>query len=221
MKNAAANSRQRATRTVEQRPSPNDTANAELSASGKEALQCSLMHRNRAESPTLAAVKVNPESRLNAAQQLQILDMFLAGYGYSAIARQLHRNRRTVTRICKSPEIEAKMEELKGRLLGESDDWVESINFAVRHEMDGRLAYQLAKDFGVIPSPAKNLPAEKQNSNSWESIDPHRLAMARELGLEAMRRASAMRLEDDQLEKLAQKDKVQPVRKCRLFDSRD
>jgi len=44
------------------------------------------------------------------------------------------------------------------KLLAESDAWAESINFAVTHELDGRLAYALAKAFGVIPTPEKKMP---------------------------------------------------------------
>ena len=147
-----ANSPQRATRTVKQRPSPNDSANEELPAYRKEAPQCSLMHRKRAAIPTVAAIKLSPEFRLNAAQQFQIVEMFFAGYSYSAIARQLHRNRRTVTRICTSRKIQETVREMKAKLLAESDAWLESINFAVTHETDARLAYKLSEAFGIIPT---------------------------------------------------------------------
>jgi hypothetical protein len=213
-----ANSRHRATRAVE-RPSPNDSANEELSGPRKEAPQCSLMRRNRAESPNLAGIKLNPESRLNAAQQLQILDMFLAGYGYSAIARQSHRNRRTVTRICKSRDVLAKIQEQKAKLLGESDSWLESINFAVTHEMNGEIAFRLLRAFGAIPSPEKK--AEPQRQNIWESVDPQQLVRAMVLGQIARERGSSRPPEADDLEKLMRNDQGQSNRKCRLFDCRD
>jgi hypothetical protein len=50
-----------------------------------------------------------------------------------------------------SPEIRALREELEGKLLGESGDWVESINFAVRSEMDGALSFKMLERFGAIP----------------------------------------------------------------------
>ena len=217
MKNSAASSWHRATPNVEC-PSPNDTANEELSASGKEAPQCSPMHRSRAESPTLAAIKLNPESRLNAAQQLQIVDMFLAGYGYSAIARQLHRNRRTVTRICRSRDVQAMIQKQREKLIAESDSWMESIAFAVETELDGRLGYKLCEAFGIIPSLSKKAAPAKPQDN-WQSIDPYQLAMARELGLIAMERASSR--PPEAVEKLAQKDPIRSNPKRRLFDCRD
>jgi DNA-binding CsgD family transcriptional regulator len=217
-----ASSRQRATRTVEQRPSPIDSANEEPSGCRKEAPQCSLMRRNRAETRSVVAIKLSPESRLNAAQQLQIVKMFFAGCSYSAIARQLHRNRRTVTKICTSREIQDTVREMKEKLLAESDAWLESINFAVETEPHGEMAFRLALAFGiipVIPRPEKKTKPAKQHG--WESMDPHQLAVAKVLAMEAQRRAALPPLENDELEKLVREDKVQSERKSRLFANRD
>ena len=197
----SANSRQRATHTVEQHPSPNYSANEEPSGCRKEAPGCSLMHRKRAETRSVAAIKLSPESRLNAAQQLQIVQMFFAGYSYTAIARQLHRNRRTVTRICTTPEIQDTVREMKQKLLAESDAWLESINFAVTHETDGRLAYKLSEVFGIIPSPSKKAAPVKPRDD-WQGVDPQTLARAKVLGQIAMERGSSPPPEADELEKL-------------------
>lgn len=130
------------------------------------------MHRKGAENPGVAAIKLNPESRLNAAQQLQIVDLFFAGYSYSAIARQLHRNRRTVTRICASREIQDTVREMKEKLLAESDDWLESINFAVTHETDGALALRLCTAFGIVPIiPSPEKKTEPAKHNDWEGVE--------------------------------------------------
>ena len=217
-----ANCRQRATRTVKQRPSPNEFANEELSICREEAPECSLMHRNAAEIPTVAAIKLSPESRLNAAQQLQIVDLFFAGYSYSAIARQLHRNRRTVTRICRSREIQDTIREQKEKLLAESDAWLESINFAVETELHGELALRLCTAFGivpVIPSPEKKTKPAKRSD--WAGVDPQTMARAKMLGQIATERASVLRLENGELEKLVRTDPVEPNGKARLFSKRD
>jgi hypothetical protein len=72
---------------------------------------------------------------------------------WSAISRRTHHARETCRKVARySPVIEEKREELRARLLGESDDWVESINFAVRNELDGQMAYRLLKNHGVIPT---------------------------------------------------------------------
>jgi hypothetical protein len=54
--------------------------------------------------------------------------------------------------------------------------------------------------------------------NGWESIDPHQLAIARELAIEAQRRAALPTLEKDEF---VRKEQVESDRKCRLFAERD
>src|SRR5215470_13598208 len=120
--------------------------------------------------------------------QTEILQLYLQGCSLCEIARRTGRARQTITKICRLPDVQAKIEELRGKLLGESDDWAESINFAVRHETDGRLAYKLLQAFGAIPSAEKRVPAEKQNNP--ESIDPELLAKARILGMVALERGA-------------------------------
>jgi hypothetical protein len=97
--------------------------------------------------------------------QLKILRLYLQGKSFCEISRRTHRARQTVTKVCRSPEVQQKFQELKERLLGESDDWVESINFAVTHEVNGALAYQLLKDFGVIPVHDQDVAASRARSS--------------------------------------------------------
>ena len=141
------------------------------------------------------------------------------GFSLREIARRTHRARQTCTKICRSGEIQTKVQQLKHRLLGESDAWLESLNHAITHEMNGALAYKLLQAFGVVPRPEKNVPAEKQND--WESIDPEVMARATALGQIAMERGSSPPPEADELEAQVQKTKVQSERKSRLFDCRD
>ena len=108
----------------------------------------------------------------------------------------------------------------KERLLGESDDWLESINFEVTHETDGRLGYKLSEAFGIIPSPSKKAAPVKQQDD-WKGVDPQTLARARILGQVASERASLMRLENDELEKLMRRDPVESNGKARPFSKRD
>jgi hypothetical protein len=111
--------------------------------------------------------------------------------------------------------------EQRERLLAESEAWLESINFAVTQEPDGRLAYKLSEVFGIIPSLSKKAAPVKPQDD-WKGVDPQTLARAKVLGQIAMERASAMRLENDEMEKLVQKDPIESNRKSsRLFDNRD
>src|SRR5215469_8992934 len=180
---------------------------------------CATMNTNvqkKANEPVLAS---SATLRTSPVAQTQIIGLYLAGHNFVEIARQLHRDRRTVAKICRSEDVQAKVREIREKLLAESDDWAESINFAVRHETDGRLAYALAKAFGVIPSPEKKMPIEKQNS--FESVDPPTLAAAKLLATEALRRGSLPPLEANELEELARTKPVPSKPKSRLFDDRD
>jgi hypothetical protein len=165
--------------------------------------------------------RVQPESnlRISPAAQLPIIKLYLEGHSLSEISRQTHRARQTVTKVCRSDEVQAKLQALKERLLGESDDWVESVSYAVQTEQDGALAMKLLLAFGIIPSEQKK--PEPVKEDIWKSIDPHELAMARELGLIAMERGSSRPPEADELEEQVQKTRMRFERKSRLFDSRD
>ena len=137
------------------------------------------------------------------------------------IARRTHRARQTVTKVVRAPDIQAKIREQKEKLLAESDDWLESINFAVTHETDARLAYKLSEAFGIIPSLSKKAAPVKPQDD-WEPADPWKRAAARALGQIASERDSVLGLENDELEKLAPQEQIQSNRKSsRLFDNRD
>lgn len=99
-----------------------------------------------------ATALTEPTLRITPPMQLEILRLYLQGYSLSEISRRTHRARQTVTKICRSPEIQDKFQELKALLLDASNGWVVSINRAVRNEMDGQLAFKLLQSFDVIPS---------------------------------------------------------------------
>jgi hypothetical protein len=162
-----------------------------------------------------------PKLRITPVMQGEIVKLYLGGHSLSEISRQTHRARQTVTKVCRGPDIQTMIREQREMLIAESHAWAESINFAVTHELDGRLAFKLAQLFGVIPSPPKKAAPVKPQ-NDCQGVDPWKVAAAKVLGAEAMRRASAMRLENDQLEKLAPREQVQSNPKSsRLFDNRD
>ncbi len=115
--------------------------------------------------PTSALIVQSKQNlRISPAAQLQIIKLYLEGHSLSEISRETNRARQTVTKICRAPDVQAKIRELREKLLGESDDWLESINFAVTHELNGLLAYTLLKDFGVIPQRVENSAAERQSN---------------------------------------------------------
>ena len=168
-----------------------------------------------------AIVQMQPKLRITPPMQAEIIRLYLEGRSLCEISRRTHRARQTVTKVVRAPDIQAMIREQRERLLGESDDWLESINFAVTHETDARLAYKLSEAFGIIPSLSKKAAPVKPQ-NDWEPADPWKRAAAKALGQIASERASVLRLENEELENLVPKEQVQVDRKSsRLFDNRD
>ena len=150
-----------------------------------------------------AIVPSEPNFRITPAAQLEIIRLCMQGCSLCEIARITHRARQTVAKIVRAPEVQAKIEELKGKLLGSSDKWIESVNYAVDTELDGRLGYDLLKDFQVIPPRAEYVQSPLQSGH--QPLDPERLARARAIGMIALERGSSPPLEANELEKLARK----------------
>jgi hypothetical protein len=158
------------------------------------------MHTNAQKvSLEVAAIASDVTLRISPAVQMQIIRLYLAGYNFVEIAR-------TVAKICRLPDVQAKVKELREILIAGADRWVDSINFAVDHELNGKLAFQLLVAFGVIPSSPAALVEEPV---ARTPIDSRRLAIAEELGRIAFERSSAQPLECDELERLACKAQPQ------------
>jgi hypothetical protein len=105
-----------------------------------------------------AIVQRDSKPRITRPAQLQIIRLYLHGSSLSEIAEQTGYARQTVTRVCRSEDVQAVLRETKAIILGESDAWAESLHYAVTHETDGKLSYRLLKDFGVIPSAVEPEP---------------------------------------------------------------
>jgi hypothetical protein len=170
-----------------------------------------------------AIVRSGPKLRITPPMQAQIIALFVKGHSLSEISRQTHRARQTVTKVVRAPDIQAMIQEQREKLVAEADSWRESLAFVVQTELHGEMAFRLAQAFGIVPViPRPHKKTKPAMQDSWEGVDRETLAKARILGQVAQERASAMRLENDQLEELAQKEHVQSNRKSsRLFDCRD
>jgi IS30 family transposase len=131
----------------------------------------------------------------------------MQGCSFCEIARKTGRARQTVTKVVRAPDIQDKILEMRAALLAESGDWVESLSRAVRHEMDGKLAFKLARAFDAIPSLVRKAEPSKVQ-NSLQNIDPRTVAAAKVLGQIALERGSAPPLEADELENLVRKGEL-------------
>jgi hypothetical protein len=113
-----------------------------------------------------------PNLRISPPAQLEITQLYFEGHSLCEISRRTHRARQTVTKIVRAPDIQDTIQEMRAALLAESGDWVESLSRAVRHEMDGKLAFKLARAFGAIPSPARKAEPSKVQNSLQNNIDP-------------------------------------------------
>jgi hypothetical protein len=68
----------------------------------------------------------------------------------------------------RSSEVQDNENKLREEVIALVDDIVESLRFTLRHELDGRLAYKLLKDFGVI-QPRTQVQLNNQSEEQVES----------------------------------------------------
>jgi hypothetical protein len=98
-------------------------------------------------------------------------------------------------KIVRSSEVQDNENKLREGVIALGDDVVESLRFALQHELDGRLAYKLLKDFGVIQTRAPvqlnnqsevtEEQVEKNLTGEWMmKLDLMALEKSREYGME-------------------------------------
>jgi hypothetical protein len=106
-------------------------------------------------------------------QQLRIIEKYMQGMSLRRIAEEEDRARQTVTKIVRAPEVEGCIEKLREEVIALGDEMVKSVRFAVRHELDGRLAYEMLKDIGVLQPRAQvqlnnqSQMTEEQSEEFW------------------------------------------------------
>jgi predicted transcriptional regulator len=100
------------------------------------------------------------------------MQRFIAGQSIRKIAREEGRDRATVTKIVRSSEVEDYIREIREQYFGLGQLALAAVRTAIREEKDGRLAYQLLKDIGVVPSSAErnlsNIQAQQQAEEDSE-----------------------------------------------------
>ena len=90
-------------------------------------------------------------------QRERIKQRYVAGQSIREIAREEGRARETVTKIVRSPDMERMVRQMRERYYGLADDALESLRRALERETNGRLAHQVLKDVGVVPSPEERM----------------------------------------------------------------
>src|SRR5215472_2178846 len=83
---------------------------------------CATMNTNVPKSgANQPVIDLGPILRTSPAVQAQIIKLYLAGHNFVEIARQLHRDRRTVAKICRLPDVQAKVREIREKLLADAE----------------------------------------------------------------------------------------------------
>jgi hypothetical protein len=116
-------------------------------------------------------------------QQLRIIEKYMQGMSLRRIAEKEDRARQTVTKIVRAPEVEGCIEKLREEVIALGDEMVKSVRFALGHELDGRLAYEMLKDIGVLQPRARvqlnneSQMTEEQSEKFWTEEWIRRLAL--------------------------------------------
>jgi hypothetical protein len=91
-------------------------------------------------------------------QQAAMQASYLLGKSIRQIAREMHRDPATVSKIVKSSEMDRVVLDMKEKFFGKLlPRALQSVLFALEEETDGRLGYQVLKDSGVIPNKKETL----------------------------------------------------------------
>jgi hypothetical protein len=158
-------------------------------------------------------------STLPIREQMEIARLYLEhGRSITYIARELHRDRETVSRVVHSEGMQAAKDSAMRRLVGYAHHWVDALNFAVDTEQDGALSFKLSERFGIIPGPQPRLPAGVAPGQDYADqpildedaiFQDMKKACAYEIGRVAMERhdvyGSSLPAEMDELEAMVTK----------------
>jgi len=106
-------------------------------------------------------------------QQAAMQASYLVGKSIRQIAREMHRDPATISKIVKSSEMDRIVLDMREKFFGELlPRALRSVLFALDEETDGRLGYQVMKDSGVIPNEQETLAehvSEKEARQNQEN----------------------------------------------------
>jgi Helix-turn-helix domain len=86
-------------------------------------------------------------------QQAAMQASYLLGKSIRQIAREMHRDPATVSKIVKSAQMDGIVLDMKEKFFGKLlPRALQSVLFALDEETNGQLGYQVMKDAGVVPN---------------------------------------------------------------------
>jgi hypothetical protein len=91
-------------------------------------------------------------NRIPPPQRQRVLQKFAAGKSVVEIAKEEARDRGTISRITRGPEMEEFVTAMRTRFYSMGCDAMNAIQHTLRNDKDGRLGFQILASIGVIPS---------------------------------------------------------------------
>jgi len=113
--------------------------------------------------PTCADTRL---ARIPEPQRWRVKTRFVAGQTIRAIARSEHLNRRTVTKIVKSQDVQNHVAALKERFYGLGCAALDAVEHALIDGKDARLGFEILKSIGVVPSGGQGMQPQNQEPMS-------------------------------------------------------
>lgn len=93
-----------------------------------------------------------PRTTIPLPQVERIRQRYISGQSIRKIAREEKRDQETVARIVKGPEIQSYVHNLREKYYGLGETALEALSRGLKNSKDGRLAVELLRSIGVIPS---------------------------------------------------------------------
>ena len=100
--------------------------------------------------------QLNPAKRMRnrvpPPQRERILGKYVKGKSIVDISKEEQRNRETVSKIVRGPEMQEFVRAMRERFYALGGDAISAIQHALQKENDGRLGFQVLESIGIIPS---------------------------------------------------------------------
>ncbi len=161
-------------------------------------------------------------NRVPPPQRERILQKHVIGKSIIDISKEEHRNRETISKIVRGPEMHNLVREMRERFFGLASDAISAVEHALVEQQDGRLAFQLLSSIGVIPSAEQKISLAAQQTETVSDDDARVKKIMADLIEVAIERASIFGYREPQLEKDLRKvggqinyatGKVEPLKK--------
>jgi hypothetical protein len=132
-------------------------AQPKLKQSSVSAIQSARRQRLTATNQNQPSSTTNRRIIVPPPQSARIMQRYIGGESIRQIAREEQRDRATVTKIVRSEEMGAFVQEMRERFFGLAPDALATIEYALREQRDARIGLEILRDIGVRPQKGESL----------------------------------------------------------------